>query len=143
MSWENNNGWLDLEWEGQQQVPEEVTFKMKKGCFINKFICIFFFFLKILHISDITWYLSFSVWLTSHSMIISRTQVNLLTKQERFTDIENKLVVTSGEGLVGGRVDWEFGINTYTLQYLKYGYGRSNQDLLYSTSNSAQYSVIT
>ena len=44
MSWENNNGWLDLEWEGQQQVPEEVTFKMKKGCFINKCICIFFFF---------------------------------------------------------------------------------------------------
>ena len=44
MSWENNNGWLDLEWEGQQQVPEEVTFKTKKGCFINKFICIFFFF---------------------------------------------------------------------------------------------------
>ena len=36
--------------------------------FVNKFICIIF---KIPHISDIIWYLSFSVWLTSLSKIIS------------------------------------------------------------------------
>ena len=33
----------------------------------------FFFFFKILHINDALWYLSFSVWLTSAGMIISRS----------------------------------------------------------------------
>ena len=37
-----------------------------------------------------------------------------------------------------GRIVWEFGIGT--LLYLKY---ITNKDLLYSTGNSAQYSVIT
>ena len=36
-------------------------------CFVNKFICIYFL---IPHISDIVWYLSFSGWLTSLSIII-------------------------------------------------------------------------
>ena len=35
-------------------------------CFIQRFICI----LLILHVSAIMWYLSFSFWLRSHSMII-------------------------------------------------------------------------
>ena len=35
---------------------------------------------------------------------------------------------------------WEFGIDMYTLLYLKQ---ITNKDLLYSTGNSAQYSVIT
>ena len=39
----------------------------------------------------------------------------------------------------GGGIDWEFGIDMYTLIYLKY---ITNKDLLYSTGNSAQYSVI-
>ena len=39
----------------------------------------------------------------------------------------------------GGGIDWEFGIDMYTLLYLKY---ITNKDLLYSTGNSAQYSVI-
>ena len=38
-------------------------------CFVNKFICIFFF--QILHASDILWHLSFSAGLTSFSLIIS------------------------------------------------------------------------
>ena len=37
-------------------------------CFANKFICTIFFRL---HISDVIWYLSFSIWLTSLSMTIS------------------------------------------------------------------------
>ena len=40
-----------------------------------------------------------------------------------------------GEGIVR-----EFWIYMYTLLYLKW---RTNKDLLYSTGNSAQYSVIT
>ena len=39
----------------------------------------------------------------------------------------------------GGGIDWEFGTDMYTLLYLKY---ITNKDLLYSTRNSAQYSVI-
>ena len=40
--------------------------------------------------------------------------------------------------LLGGKIDWELGIDTYTLLYLK---EITNKDLLYSTGNSAQYSV--
>ena len=39
-------------------------------CFVDNFIDIF---LKILHINDIIWYLSFSVWLASLSAVISRS----------------------------------------------------------------------
>ena len=46
---------------------------------------------------------------------------------------------TRGEGL--GEIDWEFGIDIYTLHilYLRY---ITIKDLLCSTGNSAQYSVI-
>ena len=37
-------------------------------------------------------------------------------------------------------MNWEFGTDIYTLSYLKQ---ITNRDLLYSTGNSAQYSVIT
>ena len=48
-------------------------------------------------------------------------------------------MVTRGEGLGGGIVR-EFGIDMYTLLYLKW---IINKDLLYSTGNSAQYYVTT
>ena len=41
---------------------------------------------------------------------------------------------------VGGEIDLEFNIDVYTLLYLEY---LTNKNLLYSTKNSAQYSVIT
>ena len=67
-------------------------------------------------------------------------QVNLFTKQNRFTDLENKLMATRGEGSGDGIVR-EFGIDMYTLLYLKW---ITNEDLLlYSTGNSAQYYVTT
>ena len=47
-------------------------------------------------------------------------------------------MVTRGEGS-DGRIDWEFGIDMYTLLFLKQ---ITNKDLLYSTGNSAQYSVV-
>ena len=40
----------------------------------------------------------------------------------------------------GKGIDWKFGIDMYTLLYLK---EITHKDLLYSTGNSAQYSVIT
>ena len=48
-------------------------------------------------------------------------------------------MVTRGEDL-GGGTDWDFGIDMYTLLHLKH---ITNKDLLYSTGNAAQYSVIT
>ena len=40
-----------------------------------------------------------------------------LQNSNRPTDRENKLTVTKGEG--GGGINWEFGINIYTLLYIK------------------------
>ena len=62
-----------------------------------------------------------------------------LWNRNRLTDLENELVVTSGEGC-SRRTDWEFGIGMYTLLHLKW---ITNRDLLYSTGNSAQYYVTT
>ena len=46
-------------------------------------------------------------------------------------------MITTGQELRGG-IDWEFGIDMYTQLYLKYIAGR---DLLYSSKNSARYSI--
>ena len=48
--------------------------------------------------------------------------------------------MVTGRKSVGEGIDWEFGLDMYTLLYLK---ERTNKDLLYSRGNSAQYSVIT
>jgi len=69
-------------------------------------------------------------------------QMNLLTKQNRLIDLENKLItVTRGEGW-GWRegIVREFGNEIYTLLYLKL---ITNKGLLYSTGNSAQYYITT
>ena len=59
----------------------------------------------------------------------------------RFCEDEEKCTQsrdTRGEG--GGRIVREFGIDVYTLLYLK---EITDKDLLYSAGNSAQYPVIT
>ena len=43
-------------------------------------------------------------------------------------------------GKAGGGINWEIGIDIYTLLYIKQ---ITNKDLLYSTGNSTQYSVVT
>ena len=61
-----------------------------------------------------------------------------LQSRNRFIDLENRVTVTNGEG--GRReMDWEYGIDMYTLLYLKQ---TVNKGFLYSTGNSAQYSEI-
>ena len=50
-------------------------------------------------------------------------------------DRGNKFMVIKGEGM--GGINEESEINIYTLLYI------INKDLLYSTENSIQYSVIT
>ena len=47
-------------------------------------------------------------------------------------------MVTRGES--GGGINWKIGIDMYTLLYIKQ---ITNKDLLYSTGNSTQYSVMT
>ena len=63
--------------------------------------------------------------------------MNLFTN--RLLDLENEFIVTREEGWGEGIVR-EFGIEVYTLLYLKL---ITNKDLLYSTGNSAQYYITT
>ena len=44
--------------------------------------------------------------------------ITYVESKKNLTDLENELMVTRGEGL-GGGIDWEFGIDMYTLLYLK------------------------
>ena len=44
------------------------------------------------------------------------------------------------QGGKGGGISWEIGIDIYTLLYIKQ---ITNKNLLYSTGNSTQYSVMT
>ena len=60
----------------------------------------------------------------------------LFTKQKHI-DRGNYFMVIKGEGM--GGINEESEINIYTLLYIK----QINKDLLYSTENSIQYSVIT
>ena len=50
---------------------------------------------------------------------LERNDTNELIKQKKLTDLENEVMATSREGWGGGRVR-EFGINMYTLLYLKW-----------------------
>ena len=43
------------------------------------------------------------------------------------------------EGRGGGGINWEIGIDIYTLLYIK---KITNKDILYSTGNSTQYSIM-
>ena len=60
--------------------------------------------------------------------------MNLSTKQNRLTDIENRLVVAKGEeGKVG--MDWAFGVSRCQLVHLEW---ISSEVLVYSTGNYIQ-----
>ena len=62
---------------------------------------------------------------------LKRNDIDELTQnKKRLTDLENKLMVARGEGIVR-----EFGMDMYTLLYFKW---ITSKDLLNSTGNSAQ-----
>ena len=65
--------------------------------------------------------------------------MNLFTIQKQTYRYQNKLMLTKGETLWGG-INQELGMNTHTLLYIRY---KTNKDLVYSTGNSTQYSVIS
>ena len=66
------------------------------------------------------------------------TQINLFTKQKQ-THQQRKQTYGYQRGK-GVGINWEFGINIYTLAYIKQ---ITNKDLPYSTGNYTQYFVIT
>ena len=51
------------------------------------------------------------------SKCVYRYKCTYLQNRNRVTDVENKLIVTKGEG--GGGIHWETGIDIYTLLYIK------------------------
>ena len=64
--------------------------------------------------------------------------MNLFTKQKQSHRCGKQ---TYGyQGKRAGGINWEIGIDMYALLYLRW---ITNKDLLYSTGNSIQYSVIT
>ena len=65
----------------------------------------------------------------------NNTKELTLQNREKFVDLENKPVIAVGAGGWGQGTLKEFGMDVYTLLYLK---RITNKDLLYSTGNSAQ-----
>ena len=61
-----------------------------------------------------------------------------MQSRNRDTDVENKSMDTEGER--GGGMNWEIGIDRYKLLCIK---EITNENLLYSTGNSTQYSVMS
>ena len=98
--------------------------------------------------------MSFAItWMELETLIlskVSRTKTNDIiymwnlkkkkdTRQKQ-TYRHRKQIYGYQRGKVRIRMDWEFGINIYTLLYIKQ---ITNKDLLYSTGNYSQYFLIT
>ena len=64
--------------------------------------------------------------------------MNLSAKTK--TELQVQKITCGDQGVSGKGMNWEIGIDTYTLLYSKQ---ITNKDLLYSTGNSTQYSVMT
>ena len=67
---------------------------------------------------------------------LKRDTDDLIYKTEIDSQTENKLVVIQGKR--GGGINWEFGINIYTLLYVKQ---INNKDLLYNIGNYIQHLI--
>ena len=63
-----------------------------------------------------------------------------LQSRNRDTEVENKHMDTKPTGKRGDGTNWEIGMNIYTLLYIQQ---TTNENLLYSTGNSTQCSVVT
>ena len=86
----------------------------------------------------------FRSWLSHDYTELSVTLLSLsyqrkLPNRNRIIELENERTITRGKG-VEGRRDWNFGIDVYTLLYLRWIIIKY---LLNITGNSVQYSVIT
>ena len=63
----------------------------------------------------------------------------IMYKTEKELQMQKTNLWLPGGGGRRGWTNWEIGIDIYTLQYIKQ---ITNKDLLYSTGNSTQYSVM-
>ena len=65
----------------------------------------------------------------------SKNKYKIAYLLNRFTDLENELMVTSGEGInwYRGGIDWEFEIDIYTLLYIKIPFHEKENGILYFT----------
>ena len=66
--------------------------------------------------------------------------MNLFTKQKQTYRLRERTYDYQGGSVVGKGIVREFGIDMYTLLYLKW---IINKDLLYNTGNSAKYYITT
>ena len=64
--------------------------------------------------------------------------MDLFTKQKQSHICRKQSYGSGGKG--GGRINWEIGIDIYTLLYIKQ---ITSKDLLYSRGNYTQYLIIT
>ena len=69
--------------------------------------------------------------------LLGRHPKELKVNRNRHMDIENKFMVNKGER--EGRINYEFGVDIYTLLYIKWV---TNKDLLYSSGDYTQYFLI-
>ena len=58
------------------------------------------------------------IWYHLDAEFKKRYKWTCVQKRHRLTDVENKLMVTKGEGAAGG-INWELEMNRYTLLYIK------------------------
>ena len=71
--------------------------------------------------------------------IIKSTQIDFFTEQKQTHRPQSQTCVTRGQ-TCGKVIGWEFGIYINMLLCIKY---ITNENLLYSTGNSTQYSMVT
>ena len=101
--------------------------------------------LEIIILSEVSQRMTSSICYHLYVEFLKVIQMNLFTKQKqthrlRQRTYSNRRAWGVDRGSVEGGIGWGFRTGMYTLLYLKQ---ISNKDLLYSTGNSAQYSIIT
>ena len=95
--------------------------------------------LKIVILSEVSQRKTNMVWYCLYTESKNKDTNELIYKTNRFTDLGNEFMVT-GVWRVRERIAREFGMDMYTLLYLKW---ITIKDSLYSIGNSVQYYVTT
>ena len=86
--------------------------------------------------------LKFLIYPSPNIYAESKNKWTYSQNRNRVTDIENQNKQTNLwlPGVKGEGINWETGTDIHTQLYIKW---KTNKDLLYSTGNSTQYSIMT